>query len=133
MFLIRPSNILFASVYMCTLLPGNFTGWGSEGVNINFKKSKETCEQTSMPLMARGSTAVISHLLRPMRVPPLGAAGLSVALLLHRRLVLRAVGRRDLNPLAVHALHDALSFPTATVGRALRGTRTETLTVRMEG
>ena len=33
-FLIIPSNILFTSVYMCTFQPGNFTGWGSEGVNV---------------------------------------------------------------------------------------------------
>ena len=28
-----PSTILFAWVYVCTFQPGNFTGWGSEGVN----------------------------------------------------------------------------------------------------
>ena len=32
-FVIGPSNILSASVYVCTFQPGNFTGWGSEGVN----------------------------------------------------------------------------------------------------
>ena len=34
-FVIGPSNILFAGVYiyMCTFQPGNRTGWGSEGVN----------------------------------------------------------------------------------------------------
>ena len=26
------SNILFAGVYVCTFQPGDFTGWGSEGV-----------------------------------------------------------------------------------------------------
>ena len=34
-FIIRPSNILFASVYVCTVQPGNFTGSGSEGVNFH--------------------------------------------------------------------------------------------------
>ena len=28
-----PSNRLFGSLYVCTFQPGNFTGWGSEGVN----------------------------------------------------------------------------------------------------
>ena len=32
-FVTGPSNILFAGVYVCTFLPGNFTCWGSEGVN----------------------------------------------------------------------------------------------------
>ena len=32
-FVIGPSNILFGGVYVCTFSPGNFTGWGSEGVN----------------------------------------------------------------------------------------------------
>ena len=27
-----PANILFAGVYVCTLQPGNFTGWDSQGV-----------------------------------------------------------------------------------------------------
>ena len=31
--LVRPSDILFAGVHVCTFQPGNFTGWGSEGVN----------------------------------------------------------------------------------------------------
>ena len=29
-----PSNILFTGVYVCTFQPGNFIGWGSEGVKI---------------------------------------------------------------------------------------------------
>ena len=33
-FVIGPSNILFAGVYMCTFQPINFTGWGSEGVKL---------------------------------------------------------------------------------------------------
>ena len=37
-FVIRPSNILFGGVYVCMFTPGNFTGWGSEGVNC-FKTS----------------------------------------------------------------------------------------------
>ena len=28
-----PSDILFVGLYVCTFQPGNFTGWGSEGVN----------------------------------------------------------------------------------------------------
>ena len=34
-FVIGPSNILFAGVYVSIFQPGNFTGWGSEGVNDN--------------------------------------------------------------------------------------------------
>ena len=33
-FVIGPSTMLFACVYVCTFQPGNFTGWGSERVNI---------------------------------------------------------------------------------------------------
>ena len=29
-FVKGPSNILFASLYVCTFQPGNFTGWGSD-------------------------------------------------------------------------------------------------------
>ena len=32
-FVIGPSYILSAGVYVSILQPGNFTGWGSEGVN----------------------------------------------------------------------------------------------------
>ena len=32
---IEPSNVLFGSLYVCTFQPGNFTGWGSEGVNVD--------------------------------------------------------------------------------------------------
>ena len=38
-FVIRPSDILFASVYVCTFQPGNVTGWGSEGVKAYTTKS----------------------------------------------------------------------------------------------
>ena len=31
-FVTGPSDVLFAGVYVCTFLPGNFTGWGTEGV-----------------------------------------------------------------------------------------------------
>ena len=34
-FLIRPSNILFAGVYVSIFCPGKFTLWGSEGVKLN--------------------------------------------------------------------------------------------------
>ena len=33
-FVIGPSDILFAGVYVSVFQPGNFTGCGSEGVNI---------------------------------------------------------------------------------------------------
>ena len=36
-FVKGPSNILFVRVYVCTFQPGNFTGWGSEGVNSLFQ------------------------------------------------------------------------------------------------
>ena len=32
---IRPSNILSASMYVCTFHPRNFTGWGSEGIKLS--------------------------------------------------------------------------------------------------
>ena len=35
-FIIRPSNILFAGVYVCTFQPGHFTGCGSVGVKYKF-------------------------------------------------------------------------------------------------
>ena len=31
-FVIGLSNVLFAGVYVYTFQPGNFTGWGSEGI-----------------------------------------------------------------------------------------------------
>ena len=37
-FVIEPSNILFADVYVCNFQPGNFTSWGSERVNIPCEK-----------------------------------------------------------------------------------------------
>ena len=37
-FVIGPSNILFAGIYVCNFQPRNFTGWGSEGV-----KTEEEC------------------------------------------------------------------------------------------
>ena len=37
-FVIGPSNILFASVYVCTFQPGNVTDWGSEGVKASTTK-----------------------------------------------------------------------------------------------
>ena len=33
-FVIGPSNIMFSGMYGCTFQPGNFTGWGSEGVKV---------------------------------------------------------------------------------------------------
>ena len=32
-FVTGPSDMLFAGMYVCTFQPGNFTGWGYEGVN----------------------------------------------------------------------------------------------------
>ena len=32
-FATGPSNIPFSGAYGCIFQPGNFTGWGSEGVN----------------------------------------------------------------------------------------------------
>ena len=37
-FVIGPSNILFARIYVCNFQPRNFTGWGSERV-----KTEEEC------------------------------------------------------------------------------------------
>ena len=34
-FIIGSSNTLFSGVYGCIFQPGNFRGWGSEGVNNN--------------------------------------------------------------------------------------------------
>ena len=51
----EPSNILLASMYVCTFQLGHFTGWGSEGVNTTiimpksalpnctYKTSKQKC------------------------------------------------------------------------------------------
>ena len=36
-FVIGPSNILVVGLYVCTFQPGNFTGWGSEGVKNDEK------------------------------------------------------------------------------------------------
>ena len=35
-FVIGPSNILFASLYVCTFQPRYLKGWGSEGVKNEF-------------------------------------------------------------------------------------------------
>ena len=47
------SNILFAVVSVYTFQPGNFTDWGSDGVNvkcvgfnINFECEKKLCAQS---------------------------------------------------------------------------------------
>ena len=34
-FVTGPSNILSAGAYVCIFEPGNFTGWGSEGVKVS--------------------------------------------------------------------------------------------------
>ena len=34
-FVIGSSNILFGGVYVCNFQPGNFTGWGREGINAS--------------------------------------------------------------------------------------------------
>ena len=41
-FVIEPSNILFGGVYVCTFQPGNFTGWGSEGVKAITERDTDT-------------------------------------------------------------------------------------------
>ena len=33
-FVLGPQNILFGGVHVCIFQPGNFTGWGNEGVNV---------------------------------------------------------------------------------------------------
>ena len=33
-FVLGPSDTLFAGLYVCSFQPGNFTGWGSEGVKV---------------------------------------------------------------------------------------------------
>ena len=38
-FVIGSSDILFGGVYVCTFQPGNFTGWGSEGVKEGFDRA----------------------------------------------------------------------------------------------
>ena len=39
---IGPENILFAGVLAYFFWPGNFTGWGSEGVKLNFVVANES-------------------------------------------------------------------------------------------
>ena len=38
----RTSNLLLAGMYVYTFQPGNFTGWGSEGVNRAYCHSNKT-------------------------------------------------------------------------------------------
>ena len=45
-FVIGPPNTLFAGVYVCTFQPGNFTGWGSEGVNSSFHRSSPLLQRS---------------------------------------------------------------------------------------
>ena len=33
-FVVGPSNILVACMYVCTSQPGNFTGWGGKGFDV---------------------------------------------------------------------------------------------------
>ena len=40
-FVIGLSNILIADVYVCTFQPGNYTSWGSEGVNRHRLRSEQ--------------------------------------------------------------------------------------------
>ena len=57
-FVIGPSDILFADVYKCIFQPGNFTGWGSEGVNNNNSNNTNyyLCLVQSMQAVSRSST-----------------------------------------------------------------------------
>ena len=50
-FVIRPSNILLAGVYVCTFQTGNFTHLGSEGV------------KTAMKSLTRGKTVAFMKLI----------------------------------------------------------------------
>ena len=34
-YVTEPSNVLSAGAYVCSFQPGNFTGWGSEGVKVS--------------------------------------------------------------------------------------------------
>ena len=46
-YVIGPSNILFASMYVCTFYPVKATGWGSEGVKHHVSlpvRVQELCE-----------------------------------------------------------------------------------------
>ena len=83
------------------------------------KPTVTSCVSNSTFNVSEAEVKQSSHLVRPMCVPPLCVAGLSVALLLNRWLVLQAVSSRDLNPLPVHTLDDTLSLPAPTVGRTL--------------
>ena len=84
------------------------------------KPTVTSCVSNSTFNVSEAEVKQSSHLVRPMCVPPLCVAGLSVALLLNRWLVLQAVSSRDLNPLPVHTLDDTLSLPAPTVGRTLQ-------------
>ena len=84
------------------------------------KPTVTSCVSNSTFNFSEAEVKQSSHLVRPMCVPPLCVAGLSVALLLNRWLVLQAVSSRDLNPLPVHTLDDTLSLPAPTVGRTLQ-------------
>jgi len=50
------SHILFDGVYVCTFQLGNFTGWGSEGVNI----ASQTCRRTTWRIIMSSVTSVCS-------------------------------------------------------------------------
>ena len=43
-FVIGPSDTLFAGVYVSTFQPRNFTGWGSEGVNVKIYQIGAHCK-----------------------------------------------------------------------------------------
>jgi len=46
--------ILFAGRYVFTFYPGNFTGWGSERVNLVFDSSEEGSFSPVVPVLAVG-------------------------------------------------------------------------------
>ena len=52
-FVIRPSNILLAGVYVCTFQIGNFTRLGNEGVKTAMKSLTRSRTTTFMKLILR--------------------------------------------------------------------------------
>ena len=68
-FVIGPSNILSASMYVCTLQPGNFTGFGSEGVKQSLVRAGDVIRLECMcfPWLVR-SRFFLACPVRPVQV-----------------------------------------------------------------
>ena len=61
-FVIGPSNILFAGMYMCTFQPGNFTGWGSERVKaLDRRLGQHGHKNRSAHTQGRPAAAPLTH------------------------------------------------------------------------